>query len=71
MKSMRAAAKQAEAINKKAPGLGAEVYAPYGQGKLFSVVIGANLTREEADRLKKEAVKKGLPKDTVVWTFPQ
>ncbi|MEK6697444.1 MAG: hypothetical protein AABZ10_00175 [Nitrospirota bacterium] len=66
-----AAAKQAEAINKKAPGLGAEVYAPYGQGKLFSVVIGANLTREEADRLKKEAVKKGLPKDTVVWTFPQ
>jgi hypothetical protein len=63
------AKKQADAINGKNIDLHAEVYAP-ARGKLYPVVIGANLTREEAERLRKAALDKKIVKEVSLWTFP-
>lgn len=49
----------------------AEVYAPYGDNPNYSVVIGANLTFKEAEKLRKKAIAAELPKDTHLWTFPK
>ena len=53
-------------------GFKAEVYAPYGaelQG--YSVVIGANLTYEQAEELRQKAIRSGYSENTRLWTFPQ
>jgi len=52
-------------------GFPADVYAPYGQNQFYSVVIGAQLTREEAQQLRLKAISAGLPPDTSIWTFPK
>jgi hypothetical protein len=50
----------------------AEVYAPYGaELPGYSVVIGANLTYEQAEELRQKAIKVGFPENTRLWTFPQ
>lgn len=65
------AEKQAKQIREKGQGLEADVYAPYGDNPFYAVVIGANLTNDEARRLRQKAVAAGLPKDTYLWTFPK
>lgn len=64
------AVKQADAINHKLPDFHAEVYAPYGENPYHAVVIGSNLTLDQARKLMKKALASGLPRDTYLWTLP-
>ncbi|MBI5287187.1 MAG: SPOR domain-containing protein [Deltaproteobacteria bacterium] len=65
------AKRQAHLINQEDKGFKAEVYAPYKGNPHYAVVIGANLTYEEAKELRQKAIAAGLPKDTYLWTFPR
>lgn len=60
----------ADQFNKEKPGFHASVYDRYGGNEYYAVVIGANLTLEEAKKLKRKAIAEGFPKDTYLWTFP-
>jgi len=62
--------KQIQQILDKTKEFKPEIYAPYGDDKRYSVVIGANLIYREATIMQKKAIKDGLPKDTSLWTFP-
>lgn len=62
---------QADQITQSGKGFKAEVYAPYGKNQFYSVVIGSNLTQEEAQELRQQAIVEELPKDTYLWTFPK
>jgi hypothetical protein len=62
---------EAEKVTNSKGGYNASVYAPYENNQLYSVVIGRNLTRLEAEELKRKAITDGLSKDTHVWTFPK
>ena len=55
-----AAAMEAERINRTALGFAAEVYAPYGGSRSYSVVIGEHLTLAEAQVLRRKAAAVGL-----------
>lgn len=59
------ARKQIEQINKKR--FAGKVYRPNFDSEYFAVAIGANLSLDEAQRLKENAIRKGLPKDTYLW----
>lgn len=63
------AEKQVERI--RAKGFSAEVYAPYRGNPYYTVVMGAQLTRAEAEQLRLRAIKEGLPSETSLWTFPR
>jgi hypothetical protein len=65
-----AAQAQQSAQTVRARGFNADVYAPYGDTKYYAVVIGANLSFEDAQELKTKAIKSGLSTDTYLWTFP-
>ncbi len=52
-------------------GFDAEIYASDRIKAGYDVVIGANLMYEEAQKLRQQAVEAGLPRETVVWTFPK
>ncbi|HEX6704390.1 MAG TPA: SPOR domain-containing protein [Albitalea sp.] len=59
----------AREMNSRNPSLQAEVYAP-SQGKQFyGVVLGADLTGEEAVRLRERAIDSGFPADTYIRSF--
>ena len=62
---------ETEAAQVRAKGFVAQVYAPYGTNPYYSVIIGANLTQSDAQKLRTQAIQAGLPKDTYLWTFPQ
>lgn len=66
-----AAEKQARHIRDNYPGFAADIYAPYGGNPYYAVVIGAQLTQQDARRLRQQAISAGFPKDTYLWTFPQ
>jgi hypothetical protein len=59
---------QAAIIRNK--GFQASVYRPYGSNPSFAVVIGAQLTLIDAQRLRERAIAAGLPTNTYLWTFP-
>ena len=65
------AEKQVQYIAKRWPGFKGDVYAPYGGNPYYAVVIGANLTYEEAQDLRRRAIIGGFPQDTYLWTFPR
>lgn len=52
-------------------GFSAEVYEPYGGNASYAIVIGAGLSRAEAQQLRDKAIKAGLAQDTYLWTFPE
>lgn len=60
----------AATINSKFPGFHADVYAPYPDDPFYTVVIGAQLTEEDAQALRDRAVKAGLGNQTYYKTFP-
>lgn len=62
---------EAQAAKIRAKGFAADVYAPYGDNPYYAVVIGAQLTRTEAQELRMKAINAGLPQDTYLWTFPR
>ena len=63
------AQKEAAAINQRQRNFKAEVFAPYDDNQGYSVVIGANLTYEEANAQQQSAAKSGLKAS--LWTFPK
>lgn len=63
--------KQVKLINKEWKDFKAEVYEPYGENIYYAVVIGSNLTREEAQQLRQKALLAGFSEDTYLWTFPK
>jgi nucleoside diphosphate kinase len=68
--TLEEARKEVQKINGQAKAFHAEVYASYGKKSGYDVVIGANLTYEAAQQLRQKAVETGLPRETMVWTFP-
>ena len=47
--------------------LNAEVYEPSGGFKTYAIVLGANLTRSQAEALRDEARAAGWPPRTDIW----
>ena len=64
--SFDAAEKRAAQIRKRAPRLEPHVFPPAGQSKLYFVVLGSGLNRDEAERLRRTALDLGAPRDTYV-----
>lgn len=64
-KNYEQALSQIQKINKKK--FAGKVYRPNFDSGYFAVAIGANLSLDEAQRLKEKAIRKGLPKDTYLW----
>ena len=52
-----------------AKGFKAEVFSPGGGNSSWSVVLGSNLTSDEAQSLRQRAATAGVAKDPSVWTF--
>lgn len=65
------AEQQVRRLRDNYPNFSAEVYEPYGGNPYYAVVIGEQLTLEEAKKLQQQAISAGFPKDTYLWTFPQ
>jgi hypothetical protein len=53
----------------KGKGYEAIVYPPYRSNPYYGVMIGSWLTLKEANALKSQAIKDGLPKDTYLWKY--
>ncbi len=64
------AEKQAAFFNHEMKGFNAEVYERYGGNPYYAVVIGANLTLDQAKALQNKAVQAGFPRDTYLWALP-
>jgi len=65
------AQKRARAISQKHPGLGARTFSPSGKNQLYLVVAGGPMTRDEAARLRQEAVRQGMPSDSYIQNYKQ
>lgn len=63
------AQRRADQISQQQKDFKAEVFAPYGTARDYPVVIGANLTFDDATALKRKAANNGLSAD--LWTFPE
>lgn len=63
------AQKMAQSINQKHAGLGAEVFSPKDNGGPYLVVIGGQMNREEAAKLRRKVVGQGLPHDAYIQNF--
>jgi hypothetical protein len=67
---LRDAEHKAETINRKIPGLQAEVFAPKGKNQPpYMVALGGRMTRDEAAALQRRARSKGLPRDTFIRNY--
>ena len=64
-RNIKAAKAQVKSVRKKH--YKAKVYSPVSSSKYYSVVIGANLDLKTAERLRKQAIKNGLPDDSYLW----
>ena len=62
------AQRKAAEINSKHPDAGAEVFSP-GTGAPYLVVIGGQMSREQAGRLRQNAVRMGLPRDSYTQNY--
>jgi hypothetical protein len=62
------AARRAEAIAQRNPGLHPQVIAPNG-GKPFLVALGGPMTRPDAESVQRRARQSGLPRDTFVRNY--
>jgi SPOR domain len=62
---------KAQASQLRSKGLAADVYLPYAENKYYAVVVGGNLTRQDAESLRRKVISLGAPKDTYLWTFPK
>lgn len=65
------AQKRAQSINQKHPGLGARTFSPSGENRLYLVVAGSPMTRDDAARLRQEAVRQGMPGDSYIQNYKQ
>lgn len=68
--ALRDAEKKALAINRRWPGLNAEVFAPKGKANPpYLVALGGRMNRMDAARVLQKARSKGLPRDTFILNF--
>jgi hypothetical protein len=65
------ARKRAEAINRQHPGLDARTFLPPGPNRLYLVVAGGRMTREEAAGLRQKALHQGMPRDSYIQNYKQ
>jgi len=63
------ARREAKSITARWPKFKADVQSPHHPNPPHLVTIGANLSKDAAVRLQKEALRAGLPKDTYVQSF--
>ena len=70
-KRQQDAENKAKSINEKYEGLGAESFSPKGNTGPYLVVIGGQMNRDEASRLRTKAVGLGLPHDSYMQNFKQ
>ena len=64
-----AAEKEARLLNAKHPAWHVEIFTPQTNRRVYLVAIGGWMTRNEAERVRKEALAKGLPRDTFIRNF--
>jgi hypothetical protein len=62
--------KKVRSLNDKRSDWHAELFAPKGEGGPYLVSLGGRMTLAEAQRKQKEAIAKGLPRDTFVRNYP-
>jgi serine/threonine protein kinase len=63
------ASKEAKSITARWPRFKADVQSPHHPNPPYLVTIGANLSKDAAARLQKEALRAGLPRDTYFQSF--
>lgn len=63
------AERKVQSINNKTPEFGAEVFSPQEGGGLYLVVVGGQMNREEAAKLRQKAVSAGFPRDVYAQNF--
>lgn len=68
-RSRDAAAKKAQQLNEYHPGIHADVFLPDGGRGYYLVSLGGRMTREEAERVRRTARGKGLPRDLYVQNY--
>jgi hypothetical protein len=61
-----AAERRAQAIHQKWRQFNPTVFPPKGQGRKYMVVLGSGMSKDQADRLRRQATSAGLPRDTYV-----
>src|SRR5579875_2089993 len=59
---------KARSVNTKYPGLGAEAFSPSG-GSPYLVVIGGQMSRDDAARLRQKIRSLGLPRDSYIQNY--
>jgi cell division protein FtsN len=65
-RDFESAERRAQAIQKRWGQFNATVFPAKGHGRKYMVVLGSGLSKEEADRLRRQATSAGLPRDTYV-----
>lgn len=63
------AEKMARSIDERHGALKASVFTPPGQNTAFLVVVGGEMTYEQAAKLRGEVVRMGLPRDTYIQNY--
>jgi cell division septation protein DedD len=64
------AQKKARTLNAKQPRLDAHVFSPNGKG-LYLVTAGEGMSREDAVRIRKQALSIGMPHDSYIQNYRQ
>lgn len=54
---------------RQSKGYDARVYRPLDGGGYYAVIIGSYLSLKEAQTLKEQALRDGLPMDTYLWKY--
>ncbi|MDQ2899012.1 MAG: protein kinase [Acidobacteriota bacterium] len=62
--------KRAREISRRWPKFKAEVYAPPSGHGYYLVLLGSNVSQDEAARIQQRAVSSGLPRDTYIKKYP-
>ncbi len=67
--SREEAVKKAQQLNDYHPGIDAAVFRPKEKGRYYLVSLGGRMSREEAERLRRTARGRGLPRDLYVQNY--
>jgi serine/threonine protein kinase len=65
------AQRRAQAINQRHPGLNAEVFSPSSRNRMYLVVAGGRMTRDQAAKLHAQALRMGMPGDSYIQNYKQ
>ena len=65
------AQEKAQTINKQHPDLNTSVFTPSSRNRMYLVVAGGPMTRDQAARLRQEALRQGMPHDSYIQNYKQ